>query len=305
VLRRPGAWTPFATPQWHRAWERYARRRASAVVLDGPEGEPLAALALASRNGVCTFAGGGLTDYKGPVHAARDEEAAARAVAGRLHATRGRWRVFDTGGLRPGRFAAAFADAAGELGLAVTPRADATTMRLPLPASWDEYLRTLARTARHELRRKLARLEREAPAARVRAATAATLDDDVARFVALHRRAGGTKGRFMTDRAAAFFRDVARASLPDGRLRLHLLEVRGEAVAATFGFQGDGTFYLYNAAHLPEARRLSPGIVLVARLVREAIERGDACFDLLRGTEPYKRDLGARGERLPRFVVRG
>ena len=57
-------------------------------------------------------------------------------------------------------------------------------------------------------------------------------------------------------------------------------------------------------AHLPDARDLSPGVVLLERLVRRAIERGKCRVDLLRGDEPYKYEWGGIDEPVQRILVR-
>ena len=86
-----------------------------------------------------------------------------------------------------------------------------------------------------------------------------------------------------------------------GWLSLDFLEVEGARVAATFSFVYSGVFYLYNSAFDASWGAQSPGIVLVVRLIRRAIEQGIRRFDFLRGTERYKFDLGA--ERLPLHAV--
>ncbi|MDQ5815543.1 MAG: GNAT family N-acetyltransferase, partial [Actinomycetota bacterium] len=91
-----------------------------------------------------------------------------------------------------------------------------------------------------------------------------------------------------------FFDRVARAFMPLGWLRLDFLEIGGRPVASTFGFELEKRFYLYNSAYEPEARRSSPGLMLVGELVNEAIDRGFERFDFLRGPERYKYQLGAQ-----------
>ena len=63
---------------------------------------------------------------------------------------------------------------------------------------------------------------------------------------------------------------------------------------STFGFEIERKFYLYNSAYEPELSRLSPGVVLVSRLIEESIEQGRKSFDFLRGQERYKYQLGAQ-----------
>ena len=98
----------------------------------------------------------------------------------------------------------------------------------------------------------------------------------------------------MSPEIVAFFTRIAGSFIDLGWLRLDLLEAGGRALAATFSFEFDGRFYLYNSAYDAEARRLSPGFVLVARLVRRGIESGLKTFDFLRGPERYKYGLGAQ-----------
>jgi CelD/BcsL family acetyltransferase involved in cellulose biosynthesis len=90
--------------------------------------------------------------------------------------------------------------------------------------------------------------------------------------------------------------------MPLGWLRLDLLEIAGRDVAATFGFELDGVFYLYNSAYEPDAARVSPGLVLVSELVKRAIEEELKVFDFLRGPERYKYQLGS--EAVPLHNVR-
>jgi CelD/BcsL family acetyltransferase involved in cellulose biosynthesis len=98
----------------------------------------------------------------------------------------------------------------------------------------------------------------------------------------------------MGEAMQSFFRRIADEFMPRGWLKLDLLEIGDRAVAATFGFEVDDTFYLYNSAYEPSAARLSPGLVLVSELVKSSIAKGLKTVDLLRGPERYKYQLGAQ-----------
>jgi CelD/BcsL family acetyltransferase involved in cellulose biosynthesis len=185
-------------------------------------------------------------------------------------------------------------DHADRRGFDITLKQEETTTVLVLPSSWEDYESSLESKQRHELRRKRRRLAREHPDAEVRSATEETLEADLKTFVEMHRGAEGMKGHFMRPDIATFFERMAHVFMPLGWLRLDLLEIGGIAVAATFGFQLERTFYLYNSAYEPEARRLSPGLVLVSELVKRAIDEGREQFDFLRGPERYKYQLGAQ-----------
>ena len=90
----------------------------------------------------------------------------------------------------------------------------------------------------------------------------------------------------------------------DGPLRLAFLTVGGRRIAAGLTFETPDAILYYNAGVDPEARELSPGVLMVERYVRRALERGVPRLDLLRGDEAYKYEWGAVDEPIQRVLVR-
>lgn len=175
---------------------------------------------------------------------------------------------------------------------------------LALPGTWDAYLAGLSGKDRHELRRKMRRLDREVPGTRVRFHAAPDgLDTAMTAFLALHRKSKPGKARFMGERMEGFFRTVAGALAERQWLRLWFLEVAGESLAACLTFEYAGSVGLYNSGFDPARAALSPGIVLLCHVIRDAIERGFRRFDFLRGEEPYKYAFGPTPEDLFNVVV--
>ncbi len=175
---------------------------------------------------------------------------------------------------------------------------------LGLPDSWDSYLERLPGKDRHELRRKLRRLERQWPEARVRAQSSPQgLEAAMTTFLVLHRKSKAGKARFMDPRMEGFFRRVTAALAERGWLRLWFLEREGTAVASYFCLEFAGNVGLYNSGFDPAYAALSPGIVLLCYVIQDAIERRFARFDFLRGEEPYKYAFGAAAEELFNAVV--
>jgi len=170
---------------------------------------------------------------------------------------------------------------------------------LSLPESWDEYLERLSGKDRHELRRKIRKLERELPGVAVRSHHGP--DDWVealGRFLRLHRLSKVGKARFMDAQMERFFRDSTHALAAAGWARLWFLEHEGRAVASFLCVEYAGAVGLYNSGFDPEHARLAPGIVLLAHVIRDAIERRIPTFDFLRGEEPYKQGFGPTSEDL-------
>lgn len=176
---------------------------------------------------------------------------------------------------------------------------------VPLPGGFEEYLGLLGRKERHELRRKLRRGAEAMPRLAYRVTSArGELDRDFASFVSLHRRSNPEKERFMDDRMERFFREVAEGFFSAGRLRLAFLSDGETDLAAAFHLEWDGAILLYNSGFDPRVREISPGLILLARCIEDAIRRGCREYDFLRGRERYKYDLGGRDRIVYRATIR-
>jgi CelD/BcsL family acetyltransferase involved in cellulose biosynthesis len=73
-------------------------------------------------------------------------------------------------------------------------------------------------------------------------------------------------------------------------------------VASFLCLEYAGGVALYNSGFDPAHASLAPGIVLLAHVIRDAIDRALPMFDFLRGEEPYKYAFGPTPEEL--FNVR-
>jgi CelD/BcsL family acetyltransferase involved in cellulose biosynthesis len=279
--------TVFLTPDWIRVARAYDRRKQITLSIGDRHG--IAALAR-EDDGTISFAGGELTDYQDVVTKPLDIPIVARALAAWIAAQRTpRVRLEfvpeESGTLD------AIAPVLSAAGYDVQIDRLVTAPRVNLPDSFDAYVRSLGKKERHELRRKLRRLETGRRVA-FRFADERERTSVLDRFVALHRRSRGEKAEFMTAETERFFRDIARAMAARGWLRLGVLNVDGEDAAVLFAFAYEGTLALYNAAYDPELAAFSVGIAGHAYAVRGAIDEGLRVYDLLRGGEPYKYDLG-------------
>ena len=177
---------------------------------------------------------------------------------------------------------------------------------LELPGDWETYLMSLRKKDRHELRRKVRKLEGRDDARwyLVKTGDPAELEKGMRAFIALHRSSGLDKAQFMDDHRAEGFMEMAAWMSKSGWLDLAILAVHDEPAAAYLSFNYDGRLYLYNSGYDPKFAAYSAGVALLAYRIHKAILQGIKTFDFLRGDEEYKYDFGAKDTYVYRAVLR-
>lgn len=204
---------------------------------------------------------------------------------------------------------AAFRDAAGREGWEVVREQEDVCPVVTLPAggTWDDYLATLDKKARHEIRRKLRRVE---SAGDVRFSLSPLEPATVNRFITLHQARWGDDGLFPAteggDRSRRFLHrltELEAAEGTDAMLQLGLVHVGDRLIFASAGFDDGRTCYFYNAGMDPDARDLSPGVTGAAAYIGDRLAAGRTRFDFLRGNETYKYEWGAVDEPIHRLIV--
>ena len=175
---------------------------------------------------------------------------------------------------------------------------------ITLPASWDDYLMTLDKKQRHEVRRKLRKADREADTRFVIVGPEHDLRAEMQSFIELHQLSTPDKDEFMDPTMQAFFFEVAEALQALGWLQLAFIQMNGQKAASLLNFDYDGSILVYNSGYDPsQFSQLSPGIVVTARCIEHAISLGRNEFDFLRGDEVYKYRFGAQDTEVRRLLV--
>ena len=286
-------------------WEEFGageRLEVASVRLGGDEVVAVASFAL-DGDRLAWLGGFDVTDYMGPVGSAEHRDEVAEELLTAL-AGRDDWHTADLAGLpEDGTWLSALAEAGRRAGLSVRVELDGVAPGVQLPGSFDAYLAGLPSKLRHEIRRKERRLREAHPEARMVDAGVDTVGSDLDRFAELHRASAGAKGRFMVPGMELFFRRLADELVADGTMRLSFLEAGGQRLAVAVGFRFRDRFYLYNSAYDHGLAKLAPGMVLVAELIRDAIQEGRSTLDLLKGDLGYKYRFGAVPQRVCRILL--
>lgn len=186
------------------------------------------------------------------------------------------------------------ADIARERGYKVSCRKETVAMEMELPPTWEEYLMALSRKQRHEVKRKLRRLEQSGRVAYHFSGTSEPAADLTDTFLRLFSLSWEEKASFMTPRMTSFFRLATRLMAGTGLLRLGTLELDDVPVAIIMGFDYQDSLYLYNSGYDPKYDSLSVGLLSKVLGIKTSIEQGKRKWDFMKGDETYKHHLGGK-----------
>jgi CelD/BcsL family acetyltransferase involved in cellulose biosynthesis len=294
----------FLTWQWQTCWvSTFARDRSIELLCARDDtGELLGLLSLWDDAGIRRPIGGtDVSDYLDLIASAGAEAEVWAALLEHRAAAPAPWELRGIRAASP--TLEALPPLAAARGAALRMEREDRCPVLALPESWDAYLESLDGKDRHELRRKMRRLERERPGARVWSEQGiAGWDAGLSRFLALHRQSKAGKARFMDAHMEGFFREATASLAEAGWARLWFLEASDGLLASFLCLEYAGTIGLYNSGFDPAHARLAPGIVLLAHVIRDAIDRRVPVFDFLRGEESYKYAFGPTAQDL--FAIR-
>lgn len=294
----------FQTPLWHRIWwQELGGEEKLCLITVRDDGELVGIAPLMSRGDTLLSLGDpDLCDYQGFVVAGGREEEFYPALFD--HLREWQWTQMDLPSI-PGDSSILkyFPNMATAQGYAVDVTEQDVSPGISLPPTWDDYLMGLSKKDRHELRRKLRRLEREGPYDLYSVNGTSLLDGGLDDFFRLMRDSRQDKAIFLTPERERFFRRMAEGMASANVLKLFFLELSGKRVASALCFDYGQVRFLYNAGYDPEYASLSVGLLIKAMCLKQAIEEGKAYFDFLRGNERYKYDLGARDVQVYRLSI--
>ncbi len=295
----------FGTPAWQRAWWESCRSSEELLLLSFRTGGEAKGIAPLMRAGdTVQFIGhSDLCDYHEFLLADGTEAEFYPCLVDELITTD--WRTLELDGLtEDSPTLKHLPDLARQRGLYVEQTLEEVSPKVSLPSTWEEYQGSLRKKDRHELRRKLRRLTGAGETSCYAVSDAGALTQDVSSLLELLRNSGEAKAAFLTPEREQFFHTMAAAMSQEGYLKLFFLELDGVRVAASFLFDYKDAYYLYNSGYDVNYGFLSVGLLLKALCLQDAIEQGKREFDLLRGPEGYKYDLGGKDQGVYKLVIR-
>jgi CelD/BcsL family acetyltransferase involved in cellulose biosynthesis len=294
----------FFTAQWQKSWWHVFGGGYDLVLLAVGDGADLAGIAPFKRKeGKLSFIGSSdVCDYMDFIVRNGREEFVFSQLLDYLE--KQEWNSIELENVLPNSTTLQFfIPLAQQRGYQIELKQTNVSPQLILPASWEDYLALLTTKDRHEIRRKLRRLEQN-QSINYSAVTAKELFPQAAEsFFTLFRLSNAEKANFMTGKKKEFFTTMISLLAEHGNIRLSFMEMDGKRVSATLCFDYNDDIYLYNSAYDKEYSALSVSLLLEVYNIREAINGGKKRFDFLSGNEPYKYDLGGRDVPLNRCVI--
>lgn len=299
--------TPFQRPEWLLAWwTAFAPGHLAAVVVR--RGGRLVGLAPLYREATPDGArllpiGIAASDYLDILVDSSERDAALAALSDTIAAV-SLWSELELGDLPPDaaaldlRFGPDLRDETVDHhacpSVDLTGPTDDDAMPLSVPAAWRRNLR------------RARRLAEESGGLEIR-----SFEQDPEGFLAildrLHARrwqSRGEDGVLADARVRSFQRDALRRLAAAGLARLTVALIGGRPAGAYYGLADAGTTYAYLGGFDPDFAAASPGAILIADAMADAVRKGLGRFDFLRGREDYKYRWGARDRWSRRRVIR-
>ena len=294
ILPHSNTNTIFVTPWWQQSWWRVFGEGSNphtVVVRDGDDVAGIAPLMLNDRT--LSFAGDKeLFDYLDFVVVKGKEAPFFDALCD--HIVQLDWHTMTLSSIPEGSPTLEYLPALGQRkGFSVKLEQGEMTPTSYLPGTWDEFVSGLRKKDRHELRRKLRRLDQSEETRQYICNDPESLNCCMQDFFRLLRDSSPEKNEFLTAEREEFFLDIAQTLALRDQFKLYFLEVEGVRVASCICFDYADSYLLYNSGYDPNFSHLSVGLLNKALSIKDAIEEGRHSFNFLKGTERYKYNLGA------------
>ena len=284
----------FVLPLWLNTWwETFGENNDLKILAGYRQGKLIGIAPLHIQEESARFIGGeNVCDYQDMIVASNHDPEFFTAIL--THLDKMGIHSLELAALRPDAATLAeLPNLAKQMGYAVVCNQVAFSYEIKLPRTWESYLKKLGGKQRHEIRRKLRRLN-EAGQIKYRVIHR---PDEISEymdiFFSMFKASRPDKSEFLTGQMLTFFRLLAQRSAQQGFLRMSFLDIDQVPAAGVMCFDYNDTIFLYNNGYDPGFGNLSVGFLSKVYSIKDSIERGKLRYDLLKGDEGYKKRLGS------------
>tara|TARA_Y100000996_G_scaffold411438_1_gene395586 strand:+ start:2207 stop:3184 length:978 start_codon:yes stop_codon:yes gene_type:complete len=287
--------TIFITPDWQSIWyKRFVSEKPVEIVTIKENDEPLGILPMLIDKNQMTFIGDpNLYDYMDfPIVFGREERF---FELGWKHLINLNWDVINLNSIPETSPTIKYLPKlANDTGFEVELIESEKTPFSKLDTDWETYISNLPKKYRHELRRKIRRLDSTVEYVQYEADISdENVDQIMDEFFSLMSSSMEDKEAFLKPENKLFFIDIAKQLTLKKQFKLFFMEIDKKKVAACICFDYDNKYLLYNSGYNPEFASLSVSLINKSFSIKTAIEKGKSEFNFLKGVERYKYHLGA------------
>jgi CelD/BcsL family acetyltransferase involved in cellulose biosynthesis len=232
-------------------------------------------------------------DFLGVVASGRHRDAVTDAVLRFVWDARAQWGLLVLGELLDDSTShAAVRASATRHALMVRRQEERICPYIALPGTFEDFLDALGRSTRYHIRRRMRECEK-AGATVIRYDRPEAIATRLETLVRLHLarwNKANLPGTLIRPGFVPFLHSVLQQPPSGAGFRLYELSHEGATAASLLTFYYAGGALYYQAGWDPDSPMAahSPGVVLMAASVRDAIEHGLTRFEFLRGDEAYK-----------------
>ncbi len=176
---------------------------------------------------------------------------------------------------------------------------------IPLEGEWEDYLRSLSKNQRKQIRRRRRRFEESGVTNFYVWSSTEELDRIFDSMIQLHRKRWQNKrdgGSFSSREYLDFHKAVMRALLRQDELRLYCLEHEGTIVAMEYSYKWKNKIFSFQCGFDPKYSKYRPGQLQLAYSIEHAYSEGIKEYDMLKGEYEYK-ESAASGKRQTYFYT--
>lgn len=284
----------FVLPLWLKTWwDTFGDRNTPEILAGYRQGKLIGVAPLRIQDKTARFIGGeNVCDYQDMIVASNQYHEFFKTIL--IHLKTKGIRSLELGTLRPDSASLTLLPKLAEqMGYTVENHQVALSYEIGLPRTWESYLFMLNGKQRHEVRRKMRRLD-EAGHVQFRILERPDeISEAMDTFFSLFKASRPDKSEFLTEEMMSFFRLLAQKMAQQKFLRMSFLDIDQVPAAGVMCFDYNNSIFLYNNGYNPQFSHLSPGFLSKVYSIRDSIEQGRLRYDLLKGDEGYKKRLGS------------
>jgi len=295
---------PFVLPFWLESWfARFGRENTRNLVALYEDGKILGIAPLMVRDGEARFIGSeSVCDFQDMIIVENEEEKFYPALfdylenEGVTSLTLGALKTKSKSLIYIQKIALS-------RGLPVTRKTAGNLYVITLPDNWDGYLSSLAGKQRHEIRRKIRRLDDFGSYEFLVVSGEVAARNNFEEFLKMFAESSEDKNTFLDEYNKSFFISLAEGLADNNMLQLGVLKIDGTSAGMVFCFTLGKETFLYNNGYKKKFSATSAGILSKVLSIKFNVGKGVEKYNLLKGDEKYKKHLGGVAVPLTRLRI--